>query len=344
MRKVLLLAAVAFAGCGDNLQGGPRPDAEPTGPEPDAAPAPDAELCEARAFGEIGGPCDASADCGTADSTCYVGEIGAVTFAPEGYCTVDDLSIAAGTCADDGDCPSGTICVAWLDYAPYKSCLPACACADDACPDNQACFDSFNGDAGRLDRPACVPGNADAVDGDPCAGFFECDEYSTCFNDVEYPGGSCQRYGCTVGDDSTCNGGRCVVADPPAVGTTCVDPCTEDADCREAEGYVCHDDGYCRHPHVGDACTDDASCGGGLWTCRTGVTYPGGYCTQTGCPTPGSLEGCTAGAVCHDDPLSATNYCVDRCATIATQSTCRTGYVCTDTDPTGATSGGCTPL
>ena len=40
--------------------------------------------------------------------------------------------------------------------------------------------------------------------------------------------------------------------------TGCVDACTTDADCRQADGYRCFDGGadgrYCRHPQTGDAC------------------------------------------------------------------------------------------
>lgn len=357
MRKVLIvcLGLLMLPACGDNINPNTSDDdveidANPL--IPDAEPEPDAMVCDPRGFGEIGGSCDSNDDCGARpDSFCYVGVAGPVTFAPEGYCMDDDFSMALGTCASNTDCPTGTECTEWLDFAGYKSCMPTCACANSGCPEHQTCMDSFNGLA--LDRDVCVPGDQNAVDGDACDGFFACDEQATCFNDVEYPGGECEQYGCTLGDDTTCNGGVCAAdIDPPLSGNpTCEDACVDNADCRTAEGYVCFDpDGagtaakYCRHPHIGDACTSAADCGGGLWVCKTGATFPGGSCAMTGCPTPGSSEGCTDGSVCFDDPLDATNYCVDRCeGIIGMQGTCRAGYSCRDMDPgVGSIVGGCT--
>ena len=62
--------------------------------------------------------------------------------------------------------------------------------------------------------------------------------------------------------------------------------------------------------------------------CKTGVTFPGGYCTiRQACPTGGSADGCSSGSsICHD-PLVGANYCVDRC-TGTGQGTCRAGYAC----------------
>lgn len=307
-------------------------------------------VCANPGFGEIGGTCLTASNCGTADSQCYLGSFGPQTFAPEGYCMVDDFGSATGTCDDDTDCPLDTTCTEWLEFPGYRSCMPVCGCQGTPCPDNQACFDHFV--ASPLDKAVCVPGNASAEDGDACGGFFDCDELTDCLDDAEFPNGQCARYGCTIGNDATCNGGHCVnVTDVPFSGTTCVDTCTSNTDCRTADGYVCFDpDGagtaqnYCRHPHIGDACTIAADCGGAGWTCRTGATNPGGYCTQTGCPTPGSSAGCTDGSICIDDPLSATNYCADRCTGLPAQGTCRTGYLCTDSNGAAPGAlGGCAP-
>jgi len=352
MRKVLIAClAVLLSACGDDLRPSniDQPDAEVVIPPDAEIIPPDAMICPARDFGEIGGPCDSDDDCGARpDSRCYFGSLGNVLFAPEGYCMDDNFTLALGTCATDGDCATGTVCTEWLDFAGYKSCMPSCSCEDNTCPENQACLDSWTADNSRLDRAVCVPGNSSSVDGAACVGFYACNEASSCFNDIEFPGGECEQYGCTVGTDSTCNGGHCIVdPDPPVTATTtCVDTCSGNGDCRTAEGYVCFDpDGagtapnYCRHPHVGDACATAAGCGGGLWECKTGA-FTGGYCTMTGCPTPGSSEGCTDGSICYDDPIDATNYCVDRC-TGAAQGTCRTGYLCSDTDPSGTTALGC---
>jgi hypothetical protein len=75
------------------------------------------------------------------------------------------------------------------------------------------------------------------------------------------------------------------------------------------------------------------------------VTFPGGYCTAVGCPTPGSGEGCGLESICYDDPLAADNYCADRCTAVGGVGECRTGYQCVDTDPDVATTTpGCVPL
>jgi hypothetical protein len=304
-----------------------------------------ASTCPARGAGEVGGPCDASPDCdstsGAGDGVCYVGSTGP----PDGYCTIDDGSGTA--CLVDADCGTGNACVDLVDFAPYRFCVPACGeCGGTTCSEGQACFDTFNGL--RLDKTACVPGDDSAEDGDACGGFFECNDLSSCTSDIEFPGGVCARNGCTVGDDSTCHGGHCVdvTGETPLTGTTCVDTCTSNSDCRAAEGYVCFDGGanpdYCRHPHVGDACVGAEDCGGGAWLCLTGAGFAGGYCTQEGCTNAGAA--CSNGSVCFD-PLAGPNFCIDRCdpAEVGSQGRCRSGYVCTDADPGTAVTPGCVP-
>ena len=335
--------------CSDGWQNGSETGLDCGGPD-----CPSCALsCAPPAAGAPGGACSDDADCGTGNF-CLAGNegtgaFGPVLYAPEGYCVVGDFSLLPGTCATDADCDPGTICVEYLDYPGlpgYQSCLPACACTGAACPAHQACEDTFV--AIQLDDAVCVPGKGDAFDGSACAGIYECSEHSACISDAEYPGGECQRYDCTPGDDSSCNGGHCIATDP-GIGEpfSCVDTCAFDIDCRSAEGYRCVDpDGgggepaYCRHPHVGDPCDGDAACGGGSWSCLTGVSFPGGYCTLTGCPVGGSNTGCANGALCFDAPGPGSNYCVDRCEG-AGQGSCRAGYSCIDVDPGAATLLGC---
>ncbi len=349
----LMVAAVAVAStaCGDNDEyvDPSRVDAAtPDAAVPDAE-QPDAFFCAPQADGLVGGGCAADGDCDQdgSDGVCLVGASGPVRYAPEGFCTIDDLNTGT-VCAIDADCGAGGLCV---DSDGYKFCLPACGCPGNTCPANQACHDSFVGFP--LDKMACVPGNAAAVDGDACDGEYECVPDTFCRNNpLEFPGGQCYTPACTVGNNSTCNGGVCVmINDHPFNASICVDDCTSNADCRTSEGYVCFDpDGaggsatnYCRHPQVGDTCAVDTDCGvASVWDCKTGGAFPGGYCTATACPTPGSAQGCSPNSTCFDDG-AAENYCVDRCAGIGTQSTCRTGYTCADTDPGAGTFGGCVP-
>lgn len=347
MRKLLLCVgfAAALAACGDNDLGDDAPniDARQDDATPADAAPPDALVCSF-APGALGGACENDDQCDSATSAagyCFAGPKLPSIFPPEGYCVLDN----GGTvCDSDDDCGEGGLC---LDSAGYRFCAPAC-CEGGACPTHQACWTSFNGFA--HDRPACVPGDDTASDGDACDGFYECNEFSQCIVDFEHPGGGCERYGCTVGDDTTCHGGVCVsFTDTPFTGTLCVDACDVDTDCRNVEGYVCFDPDpvsttdqkYCRHPHVGDPCLVAADCGTGTWECRTG-TFVGGYCTQAGCPTPGTNEGCTQGSACHD--LGSENICVDRCPVVGQTTGCRLGYTCADIDPGAGTVGGCLPL
>jgi len=335
-------SATVPTSCTDGRKNGDETDVDCGGPSCVSC----ATVCPARPAGTIGGGCDSDADCGP-DGLCFVGQQDGSVFAPEGYCMVADVSFALPKCSIDGDCASGELCVEWFDFFGYKHCMPSCDCDGEACPDHQVCASAFN--RLRLSDAICTPGNANAVDGDACAGLYECDEFSVCVSDPEYPGGACERRDCQIGQDSSCNGGHCIGLDSPFAGTTCVAVCTGDEECRTDEGYLCFDpDGegtatnYCRHPHVGDPCADAADCGGEPWSCLTGASYPGGYCTLSGCPIAGSVNGCSTGSICHDDGIAPANFCVDRC-TGGGQGSCRTGYSCADIDPGAGVMLGCIP-
>ncbi len=351
-----LVVAASLAACGgdDEHVGDDDPTPIDAAVTPDAevpdAEVPDAMFCAPQPAGLVGGPCDSNDDCnqgGTA-GFCLVGALGVVVYPPEGFCILDDF---AGTaCDSDDDCGAGAQCT---DQEGYRRCLPTCSCAGNTCPANQACSDSLLGVP--LDRPSCIPGDATAQDGDACDGAYECFPDTACRNNpLEFPGGQCYTSNCTVGTTEGCNGGTCIqMVDFPFGGAdgdpTCVETCTDDGDCRTAEGYVCFDPGaggtrYCRHPQVGDPCATTDDCGpSAVWECKTGAAFPGGYCSAVAaCATPGSLAGCSPNSMCFDDAAAA-NYCVDRCPTIGAQSTCRAGYTCVDTDPGAPTTGGCVP-
>lgn len=192
-----------------------------------------------------GSQCAEHADCDSApaagDGFCYRGDVGgSLLFPDEGYCTIDDGSGAV--CAIDTDCPGNSRCA---DIAGYRLCMPACG-EGGACPAGQVCISTFDGVS--LGTDVCFPGSSTASDGDACAGFYDCGPGSTCWLDVENPGGYCAAYSCTLGTNAGCNGGVCIeFADGPSTGNLCVDACAIDADCREGEGYVCHDpDGAAR--------------------------------------------------------------------------------------------------
>jgi hypothetical protein len=380
MRTSLALALIScvavLSGCGDNLE---RPvDAAVVDSSIDAvdaaiidvpidvaidaidAPGIDAN-CPARTPGEVGGACVTDANCdtavGAADGICLRGALGSVVWPAQGFCITK-----YDGCTVDADCGANNLCATISDpLGDFRACLPACGTGACACSNGQLCASSFSGSVIQGGDMACLPGNASATDGDTCVGFGECPQDSLCLNDsLEYPGGQCHTVTCTIGNDTTCaagGDGHCVdlgaITAGLNTGAVCVDRCTADTDCRQADGYRCFDGGgavgrYCRHPQAGDACAADADCGNAaLWDCKIGLTFPGGMCTPTtGCPTPGSGQGCSpTSSICYDSVLPAVptdNVCANRCGgPIGTQGGCRSGYVCRDTDPGSAVVLGC---
>lgn len=340
--RLALLASLLVA-CGDNLTpGGGEIDAPTSDGRPVDAPL-DAQSCAARNFGDVGGPCTTDVDCessaGAADGICLNNLLDPAPWPAVGYCIS-----RTGGCTQDGECGDGNVCA---DLGGgFRACMQGCNAAGPCeCPDGMRCTDGYLNTP--VQRMVCVPGNPLAVDGSPCTTFGDCDEHSICLDDAfEHPGGQCIQLGCTLGNDATCSSGGDGHCDRPDViggGTGCLDVCTTDADCRTADGYKCFDAGgttgkFCRHPAAGDGCTQDADCGSPvLWVCRSGVAFPGGYCTiRQACPTNGTTDGCSSGSsVCRDPVGPEPGYCVDRCTGVG-QGTCRTGYNCL---PVGGVNG-----
>jgi hypothetical protein len=318
-------------------------------------------VCPVPAAGKVGGSCANDVDCesalGAGDGVCMKPGFGDVVWPAGGFCLgkVD-------ACTIDADCGPNNLCATVNDpvNGAYKACLPACQTGGCVCGAGTACANWVAGIALAGGRTACLPGNGGASDGDPCASFGDCAEHSTCAADpLEHPGGQCRRFGCTPGNDATCNpngDGHCIdeglVTAGVALADVCVDACAVSGDCREAEGYRCFDAGgsvgkFCRHPQAGDACASDTDCGdAALWDCKTGAAYPGGSCAPaTPCPTPGSTQGCSSeSSICYDGPLVAAtdNVCVDRCVGgPGVMGGCRLGYLCNDVNPGSSVSLGC---
>ncbi|HEY5923109.1 MAG TPA: hypothetical protein VIV11_15625, partial [Kofleriaceae bacterium] len=296
-----VLCAVVLWGCGDDA---PMTSRDAAGVDntvvdvtatdaPIDAPA-DALVCPAAVAGTLGGTCTMDSQCDSvtnaADGLCLRGLQGSVTWPAAGFCVSK-----VDTCTDDASCGTGGQCIT-LTGAMLKFCVPTCSNAACECPADQLCASSFIGDPFAAGKTACMPGLAAANDGSACDDFGDCDQGSVCRRDVEFPGGYCQRIGCTIGNDATCAGadGHCidlaVAESTPVMGSGCVDACTNDNECRVADAYRCFDAGatigkFCRHPHVGDACVIDGDCGdAATWECKTGVGFPGGMCTfQTEC-------------------------------------------------------------
>lgn len=337
LTRLCLLLLIPLAACGDNLKAA------------DVDAGVDAFVCPARAPGLAGGACTTDVQCdsaaGAGDGLCLNAGLGGIGWPEEGYCInkVDLASPDCTGCTSDADCGQGDVCIT---VSGCKACAPAC-CEGATCPDGQVCTTSLIG--ADLGAQACLPGSATAVDGAPCAGFGDCASGSICFADFyENPGGYCTTLDCTVGDDATCadgGDGHCVMLQTLDASTGCVDACTADADCRQAAGYRCFDGGaagrYCRHPQTGDACGQAADCGAtDVWQCKTGVLYPGGYCTPAAQCNIDTGAGCTPGSsVCFDPTGPDMPYCVDRC-TGQGQGSCRAGYSCAAI----GSARGCVPL
>ena len=355
----IALVLALFAGCGDDDS--PADAAvEPDSSVADAAVTTDAQIpdampdaiqydaipCPAWAPGDVGGTCSLSADCNSGlvpnDGFCLAGTLGGpVNWPPLGFCT--------RFCSDDTNCGANAYCATLDSNTGFQACMPRC-CEGVACPGGQACNDTYFA-AETFAEPTCLPGDDDASDGDRCAGFYECNPQSVCLRDqFEQPGGSCQTIGCTIGDDSTCaegGDGHCVTN--PTGGTRCVDPCAQNTDCNEGQGWACVDHGadglYCSHPEAGDPCAAASQCGNAPpWQCLMGAEFPGGYCTIPNC-NPQTFAGCSPGSsICFDPDDDVMNpngneYCADRCS-IAMQD-CRNGYTCVSIGPDNLA--GCVP-
>ncbi len=336
-----LALALAVGGCGgddegtvdaqNNPDGAASIDAsEPDAEVADAAP-PDAIDCPAPMFGEIGGPCAADTDCGNPATGFFCIDEGE-GWPAAGFCT-------RMNCATQEDCGPGAFCAHLTgggggEGPPEYMCLPDC-CDGDVCPTGALCQDRLLG-MFDLDGSACLPGDGEAADGDPCDGMQDCNADSMCQAGLDAPGGMCVTFGCEVGNDATCNGGACV---PAGDFTICLATCTPDGgECRESEGYHCMPAGYfgvCGHARVGDPCTANADCGVTPWSCRTGD--PGGYCTASPC-TIGDPATCTENSFCYS-PSAGDDYCITPCPTPGTSDGCRPGYLCTTTSE----GNGCLP-
>lgn len=102
----------------------------------------------------------------------------------------------------------------------------------DASPRDAAVEDAHPVDAGPADAAP-----ATGTTGAPCTEDSDCVEPNTlCLRDG-FPGGYCTIMFCGTFGDPCGTGGAC--APLPGRGPFCFRTCTDDADCREAEGYAC---------------------------------------------------------------------------------------------------------
>jgi hypothetical protein len=176
-----------------------------------------------------------------------------------------------------------------------------------------------------------------------------CKQVTTSGNGA-YTGGYCTlRCGTAAGQ---CPMGSTCVGLLPAYGeadTICWDNCSSTDRCR-TPGYACYGvgttsacwldpmpplDAGTPADKVGNPCTSAANCvnppdnGGVCLTSEFSLSWPGGYCSKSGCITNPecSVDG---GALCIAFDSTSPNACVRRCAdsSDAGQSNCRPGYTC----------------
>ncbi len=330
---VALILAAGF-GCSDGAVAIDAATIFDAGPPRIDARVPDSEACGAVPVApEPGAPCSADAECGT-NGVCLREDR---LWPTAGYCV--------HICSNNEDCGAGLCSPNPL--SGFHVCMARC-CGTFACErPGMLCVDTFmDNDIGAF---ACVPGTADARDGDPCESFGDCNRRSICDRNLfNNPGGYCRTFECTVGDDATCapgGDGTCRLGTPP-FPAQCFDQCESDADCREAEGYscsasandepdagpdepdagppppsVCH---YIPPASPGAACTVDSDCGPPPWECLTGPEFPGGYCGASTCdPMSPDFSACPHGSTCWGPPPGS-EFCLASCAGCRTDE----GYAC----------------
>jgi hypothetical protein len=291
-----------------------------------------------------GKACTDTADCGGAMcATSIPGTmVGSTLPAPGGYCT--------GTCTDNTQCGNGGACIGSLSNNIAFQCFAVCDGPDD-CRDGYYC-----GGGGTLlgivvpDTCRPTPDTdqlGDDVAGTMCASNDDCSggqcltQRMTLTGNLALPGGYCS--GACLEDAHCGAGGVCVPSILGGAGS-CYEACAADGDCVR-DGYRCRPLGQdirgCNPASdplpdgvVGDACSDDAACGGNVGSCVSGLPQsglqgvlggldpaPGGYCSQ------GCLEDidCGAGGVCVGATLGA-----GACFAMCTGTDCREGYSCDD--------------
>lgn len=343
MRATILwsVGLLLQVGCGDDS--GPTDAGRPadagaadSGPDRDSAAADAGPELDAGTPTRVGEPCASDTAC--APGLFCLDEDEDEFLPADGYCTAP--------CVSDADCGPGAVCTPAIDDEGVRLCVATCDDDRGCGRPNHICHDRLIGLV-EPSRPFCFPGDAAAVDGDPCDTISDCNASSLCFqNPFDFPEGYCVTLGCTEGDDTTCapgGDGICVTFGGDL--GVCLDGCDPAVgSCRETEGYVCLDvlaDGslnVCAYPaeDTGNPCERDDDCGPPPWECVTGVFFPGGYCGARACD-PDDEATCPQDSICHDpDPEAVGDeVCIRECE--ATDE-CRVGegYECV---PTGDRTG-----
>lgn len=269
--------------------------------------------------------------CGSIDGCC-----------PTGCTSDDDVDCTEAVCGNgtieggetcDGDCPTtcdrGNACETATLMGSAAMCNVSCGYEDiTACTPGDGCCAS-----------GCTPMNDSDCRGqvgDACMDNDDCDFLCATADGFGNPGGSC-TVACGGNPNACPTGSHCGVE---VLGIAfCNKDCTDDSDCRMAEGYRCVDqDGdnvtECAPTGigagaVGDPCMTTADCAGGdLAVCLKELTNgaSGGYCAISLC---GMANPCPMGSHCAFEDEVPT--CVKDCTPMGND--CRaTGYACYNGD------------
>ena len=310
----LLMVAASQAGCGDDDSGAAKSATQRTRGD-NGEPVPDASVTPALADESAGKGCSTDDDCSPGMClTTFTASGGGMMDAPGGYCSL--------TCMSDADCGAGGTCsgafagIAGLGAMPGR-CLKGCA-MDADCRDGYRCVTALgmsvssgaqDPTGGLLGGSGCEPipetqQLPDGVVGKACEKHSDCGEgrCQRAAGMLAYPDGYCT--GACLQDSECGKNGVCAPSAGAGAGS-CSLRCEQDDDCRE--GYRCRSisgqlqcsPGAAPLPDnvVGNACEDDAACGGAAMACASNLGQSaavGGYCTQT-CV---DATDCGAGGVC----------------------------------------------
>lgn len=349
------LVTLSMAGCGDDDGDDAEKDAGPqqgmdAGADSGRTEPPPTPAREPLGDGIAGKACDGDEDCGS--GTCATQVVGSTGLLPEaaagGYCTAP--------CSDDSGCGDGGACVGAVPQLGVEGqCFATC----EETADCRKSYQCSGGLIPGLPVPnTCRPephtdqledgvAGAACTDAEDCPGG-QCRTTRGGFAGVggtPLPGGYCS--GACLRKRECGEGGVCVSSQIAGFAGECYQACRKDSDC-ERDGYRCREfaDGArgcdaapdpLPNGVVGDACADDADCGGAAGSCATNlpasgsfgqrVMAPGGYCSlscsqQSDCGRGGLCIGGVGGF--------GAGTCFAACAI---DDDCRDGYLC---EPRGA--------
>jgi len=264
---MLLAGSILLVGCGasSNTQTDPSADrTTPRGPEENT-------------LDPLGASCSNKASCDS--GFCFAPAAG-----EDGFCSLAECSA--------GECGDGLLCV-----PAANTTLCAMACGDNPPCDGAATTCSGAGVCEPIPGLSAPPGESPVGGG--CTTDADCDHFgSTCWNavDGENPTGFIGGYCVLECATGVCPAGSfCHELQPNAV-PICLPVCSEDAECRVDEGYLCLPPGFCL-----PACDDANPC---PWhtSCDAEFGHCVPACTEESC---GLDQVCSASGECKDPPCES---------------------------------------